>query len=158
MIGHQYIYIMLQPCAPGSEAGLEAGRCSCSLGHYRLQDTGYYMGGQRSASLVCPQSTSIYRVPQFMPLVGIETPPTPLPQASVGWAHSPAGGWWGNPNSDDWRKSLALLPSLCVCASEKVNDDICRHLRSRRLFTPPRRTYTNFAAMRAAGGLAAISA
>ena len=43
------------------------------------------------------------------PLVGIWTPPTPLPQAIVappepkggGGAHSPAGGVWGSPNSDD---------------------------------------------------------
>ncbi len=50
------------------------------------------------------------------PLVGIGTPPTPLPHESV---PSPSdqrvGGHtrlrlrgWGSPNSDDWRKSLAL--------------------------------------------------
>ncbi len=51
------------------------------------------------------------------PLVGIGTPPTPLLQAIVppppnqrvgGWAQSPAGGGWGSPDSDDWRKSLVL--------------------------------------------------
>jgi hypothetical protein len=54
-------------------------------------------------------------------LVGIGTHPTPLPQASV---PSPSvqrvGGHtllrlrgWGSPNSDDWRKGLALC-LLCV--------------------------------------------
>ena len=57
------------------------------------------------------------------PLVGIGTPPPLLPQASV---PSPAdqrvGGHtrlrlkgWGSPNSDDWRKSLALC-LLCAAA------------------------------------------
>ena len=48
------------------------------------------------------------------PLVGTGTPPTLLPQASV--PSSQVGGghtrlWlrgWGSPNSDDWRKNLAL--------------------------------------------------
>ncbi len=53
-------------------------------------------------------------------LVVIWTPPTPLPQASVGWAHTPAGGWWGCPNSDDCRKSLALFFFCTVC--EKMKD------------------------------------
>jgi hypothetical protein len=35
---------------------------SCSLGHYRLQDTGYYMGGQRSVSLVLSCSLGHYRL------------------------------------------------------------------------------------------------
>ncbi len=50
------------------------------------------------------------------PLVGIGTPPPLQPQASV---PSPPDQWvgghtrlrlkgWGSPNSDDWRKSLAL--------------------------------------------------
>ncbi len=50
------------------------------------------------------------------PLVGIGTLPPPShasecappPQAKGGRAHSPAGEGWGSPNSDDWRKSLAL--------------------------------------------------
>jgi hypothetical protein len=52
------------------------------------------------------------------PLVGIGTPPNPLPQASVPSPLGPTGGgWghtrlrvkgWGSPNSNDWRKSLAL--------------------------------------------------
>ncbi len=48
------------------------------------------------------------------PLVEIGTLPPPLSPASVppvpkdGGAHSPAGEGWGSPNSDDWRKSLAL--------------------------------------------------
>ncbi len=70
------------------------------------------------------------------PLVGIWTPPTPLPQASVppppqdqrvgGGAHSPAARGWGSSNSDDWRKSLALcllcaptLPGGAVDTGEK---------------------------------------
>jgi hypothetical protein len=50
------------------------------------------------------------------PLVGIRTLPSPSlasecappPQPKGGRAHSPAGKGWGSPNSDDWRKSLAL--------------------------------------------------
>jgi hypothetical protein len=48
------------------------------------------------------------------PLVLIGTPPpSPLPPASVsswtkGGTHTPAGEGGGSPNSDDWRKSLAL--------------------------------------------------
>jgi hypothetical protein len=49
------------------------------------------------------------------PLVGIGTLPTPLSPASVPLPPEPGGGHtrlrvrgWGSPNSDDWRKSLAL--------------------------------------------------
>jgi hypothetical protein len=51
------------------------------------------------------------------PLVRIGTPPTPLPLASVPLPPGPKGGGghtrlrlrgWGSPNSDDWKKSLAL--------------------------------------------------
>jgi hypothetical protein len=49
-------------------------------------------------------------------LVGIGTPPTPLPQASVPSAPPDQKGGaprlrlkgWGSPNYDDWRKGLAL--------------------------------------------------
>ncbi len=51
-----------------------------------------------------------------MSLVGIGTPPTPLPQASVPFPPDQRVGGQtslrlrgrGSPNSDDWRKSLAL--------------------------------------------------
>jgi hypothetical protein len=50
------------------------------------------------------------------PLVGIGTLPTPLSPASVSLPPEAGGGGhtrqrargWGSPNSDDWRKSLAL--------------------------------------------------
>ncbi len=47
--------------------------------------------------------------------LGLSHPPSlasecaPSPQAKGGRAHSPAGEGWGSPNSDDWRKSLALF-------------------------------------------------
>ncbi len=55
------------------------------------------------------------------PLVGIGTPPTPLPKASVPLPLQRVGGGhirlrlcgWGSPNSDEWRISLALC-LLCV--------------------------------------------
>ncbi len=46
-------------------------------------------------------------------------PPHPSPPGSVsppqpkGGTHSPAWRGWGSPNSDDWRKSLALC-LICV--------------------------------------------
>jgi hypothetical protein len=64
------------------------------------------------------QSTYIYRVPQCMsprrnwdsptPPQSVASDCAPPPQAKGGRAHSPAGEGWGSPNSDDWRKSLAL--------------------------------------------------
>ncbi len=40
--------IVVQTCPPDSEAvGVASPSCSCSPAHYSLQDTGYYMGGQR---------------------------------------------------------------------------------------------------------------
>jgi hypothetical protein len=51
------------------------------------------------------------------PLLGIGTPPLPLPQASVPFSPNQRGGGrhirlrvrgWGSPNSDDARKNLAL--------------------------------------------------
>ncbi len=75
-----------------------------------------------------PLSTYIYNLHSVCPFVGIGTPPTPLPEASVpsppdqrvgGGGHQGTymflgghtrlqfrGG--GVPNSDDWRQSLAL--------------------------------------------------
>ncbi len=54
------------------------------------------------------------------PLVGIGTPPTPLSQAmpslpdQMDVEHTrPRLRGWGSPNSDDWRKSLALC-LLCA--------------------------------------------
>ncbi len=50
------------------------------------------------------------------PLAEFGLPQPPLPQASVpfprtkvGGAHSTAVEGWGSPNSDDWRKGLALI-------------------------------------------------
>jgi hypothetical protein len=53
------------------------------------------------------------------PLVGLGTLPTPTLPASVPLPAEPGGGGhtrvrgWGSPNSDDWRKSLALC-LLCA--------------------------------------------
>ncbi len=79
----------------------------------------------------CVHKVLIYKEHHSVcPLVGIGTPPTPFPQASV---PSPpptpdqrvgGGGTrlrlrrWGSPNSDDWRKSLALC-LLCGCVSRE---------------------------------------
>ncbi len=64
-----------------------------------------------------------------MSLVGIGTPPPPLSPASVPLDPNKRGKGtpatrlrargWGSPNSDDWRKSLALR-LLCV-----FNDSNC---------------------------------
>ncbi len=73
------------------------------------------------------------------PLVGIVTPPTPLPKASVPFPPPPprtkewgGGGYtrlrlrgWGSPNSDDWRKSLTLLLLLPTLWSDRTKL-ICR--------------------------------
>ncbi len=68
-----------------------------------------------------PQSTYMYlEYHSVCPLVRIGTTHPLLPQASVslprnqrGGAHSPAVRGWERPNSDDWRKSLALC-LLCA--------------------------------------------
>ncbi len=60
------------------------------------------------------------------PLVGIGTPPTPLPQASVplhlnerlwggGGAHTPAGEGLGEAQYRRREKKLSTMPTLCVC-------------------------------------------
>jgi hypothetical protein len=55
------------------------------------------------------------------PLVGMGTLPTPLSPASV--PLPPERGGWGRPNSDDWRKSLALclLCELTLCLYDQVH-------------------------------------
>jgi hypothetical protein len=66
-------------------------------------------------ALKVPHNVLIYtEYHSVCPLVGIGTPTTPLPRAS-GWGGTLACGWgaWGSPNSDDWRKGLALC-LLCV--------------------------------------------
>ncbi len=45
----------------------------------------------------------------------------PSPRFKGGGARSPAGGGWGSPNSDDWRKSLA------VCLLCEDNGHLCRN-------------------------------
>jgi hypothetical protein len=56
-----------------------------------------------------------YCIPRVCPLVGIGTLPTPLsrqrvcPQPKMGGGHTHLRvRGWGSPNSDDWRKGLAL--------------------------------------------------
>ncbi len=66
------------------------------------------------------------------PFVGIGTPPTTLPQASVPSPPPKGGGgntrlwlWgWGSPNSDDWRKSLALCLLCGIRHFRKVESTI----------------------------------
>ncbi len=66
--------------------------------------------------LVRAQSTYKYRAPQYMSPRRNWNSPTPLaasectlpPGPKGGEAHSPAAKGVGNPNSNDWRKSLAL--------------------------------------------------
>jgi hypothetical protein len=55
------------------------------------------------------------------PLVRIGTlpPPSRVPPGTKGGTLSAAGEGEGGPNSDDWRKSLALC---LLCAVEAVND------------------------------------
>ncbi len=79
------------------------------------------------------QSTYIPRVQQCLSPLPNWDPPPPLPQASVSppnpkgeVTHSPGGeeGVGGGPNSDDWRKSLALYQLcdviLCVLLLEML--------------------------------------
>ncbi len=49
-------------------------------------------------------STYTYSTTVSVPSSELGPPPTSLPQA----IHSPAGEGVGGPNSDDWRKSMAL--------------------------------------------------
>ncbi len=48
-----------------------------------------------------------------------ECAPPPQPKGKGG-AQSPAGGGWGSPNSDDWRKSLALC---LLCGYKQAGKD-----------------------------------
>ncbi len=72
------------------------------------------------------------------PLVGIGTPPPPLPLTSVslpleskgGGAHFPACEGWGSPDSDDWRKSLALC-LLCGYAYRSLS---AKRIKQCRIF------------------------
>jgi hypothetical protein len=93
--------------------------------------------GRRSS----PQSTGtyLYRVPQctYIPSSELGPAPPPLPQASVPPRNQRVGGrggtltcGWGSPNSDDWRKRLALC-LLCapayianLCSPEGI-DGLC---------------------------------
>ncbi len=83
------------------------------------------------------------------PLVGIGTPPplsrklvcptAPPPRNQGRGAHSPAGEGWGSPNSDDWRKNLALCqlcgPSLNIgVAAISLNRLIQAEVMPNRLF------------------------
>jgi len=79
-------------------------------------------------SLADTTDYKVARVPQCLSLRPNWDPPPPLPQGSVPPPKNQMGGegphrdsWWtlacvrgsGEPNSDDDRKSLALLPILC---------------------------------------------
>jgi hypothetical protein len=69
------------------------------------------------------------------PLVGIGTLPPPLSPASVPLPPEPKGGGhnrlqvrgWGSPNSDDWRKSLALC---LLCAFHNILTTIFSAIKS----------------------------
>jgi hypothetical protein len=82
------------------------------------------------------QSTYTYRVPKCMsPLLNWDSPTPSLASECVlppgtnggeGGAHSPAMGGWGSPNSDDWRKSLALCllcAAVCFIISRNSRND-----------------------------------
>ena len=49
-----------------------------------------------------------YHTTVYVPSLYLEPPPPRNQREGGGQAHSPAGEGWGSPNSDDWRKSLAL--------------------------------------------------
>jgi hypothetical protein len=61
----------------------------------------------------------IPRVPQCMSPRPNRDPPTSSPKR--GGAHSPGGEGVGGPNSDDWRKSLALC-LLCAITDLKAEE------------------------------------
>ncbi len=75
---------------------------------------------------LAPQSTYLYRVPQCMsprrnwdsptPSLASECPPTPNQRGGTHTRLRARG--WGSPNSDDWRKSLALC-LLCDLPESK---------------------------------------
>ncbi len=75
----------------------------------------------------------VQRVPQCMsPRRNWVLPPPPLPQASVPLTPEAKGGGhtclpvrgWGSPNSDDWRKSLALC-LLCGLRNLLYTSEFC---------------------------------
>ncbi len=75
----------------------------------------------------------VQRVPQCMfPRRNWVLPPPPLPQASVPLTPEAKGGGhtclrvrgWGSPNSDDWRKSLALC-RLCGLRNLLYSSEFC---------------------------------
>jgi len=83
-----------------------------------------FIGGKwADGSVVSGYKVRIYKeYHSVCSLVGIGTLPTPLSPASLLLPPEPGGGrghtrlrvgGWGGPNSDDWRKSLALC-LLCV--------------------------------------------
>jgi hypothetical protein len=78
-----------------------------SISYFFLISSPYYL----------PQARIYKEYYSVCPLVGIWTLPTPLSPASVPLPPEPGGGGghtrlrvsgWGSPNSDDWRKGLAL--------------------------------------------------
>jgi hypothetical protein len=93
--------------------------CRCPLAETAPNYTHLNMATKISST---SQSTYIYEHHRVCPLVGIGTPPTPLPHASE-CAPPPGpndGGHtrlrlrgWGSPHSDEWRKKLSTLPTLC---------------------------------------------
>jgi hypothetical protein len=61
------------------------------------------------------------------PLVRIGTPPHPHPLASVSPRNQGVRGW-GSPNSDDWRKSLALFLLCGTSAQPSVSLSLLRSI------------------------------
>ncbi len=81
---------------------------------------GLYSAGGRQQVFHITHKVLIYtEYHSVCPLVRIGDSPKPFPESQCatleptgGEAHSPSGGGWGSPNSDDWRKSLALCHTL----------------------------------------------
>ncbi len=97
------------------------------------------------------QSTYIcieYQNHSECPLVGIWTPPPPLLQECVPHPSEQKGGGhtclrereWGSPNSDDWRKSLALCLLCVLCYFSLADLDWVSGWQGRKVDRPARRT------------------
>jgi hypothetical protein len=100
--------------------------CGCARRHHgTLKTNPFYPPTKyiyiKSTTVYVPSSDIYKEYHSVCPLVGIGTPPTPLPQASEPSPSGPKGGGvhtrlrlraWGSPNSNDWRKSLALCYSV----------------------------------------------
>ncbi len=111
--------------APPATTGTAAAADAASAGPILVKGAGV-ASVERIRLVTVQHKVRIYEeYHSVSPLVGIGTLPTPLSPASVPLPPEPGGGehtrlpvrGWGSPNSDDWRKSLALC-LLCGCAMQ----------------------------------------